>query len=160
MSAVVIEKQKDLLALETRRKIYDIIKEQPGICIRELERTSGFAIGELTYHLPLLSKAGLLDEENDNYFRRFYLAGMKKEDLAIISMLRREAVRKVIPLFFENEKVSVKLLSKKLGVSASTASWHINRMKQNKLIKELNGKGKERFYTLKEADAIKRIYLL
>ena len=85
---------------------------------------------------------------------------MKREDLVIISILRREAVRRVIPLFLENEAVSVKLLSEKLGVSASTANWHINRMKQNKLIKEINGNGKQRFYALKDADTVKRIYLL
>jgi predicted transcriptional regulator len=55
--------EKGLLDLETRKRIYTLIKNRPGIYLRELERETGFTIGQLTYHLPIMVKANLISQE-------------------------------------------------------------------------------------------------
>ncbi len=77
---MIIEKGR-LLELETRKKIYTLIKNRPGIYLRELERETGFTMGQLTYHLSLLVKANLIKEEIAGRFRRFYPLGLNVYDL-------------------------------------------------------------------------------
>lgn len=40
----------------TRRRIYELIRDAPGIHMRELERRMGLMIGNLQYHLHYLEK--------------------------------------------------------------------------------------------------------
>lgn len=151
--------KRETLKLKTRRKIYEAILEQPGICIRELERTLSLAMGELTYHLPILLKSKLIQEDNDGYFRRFFSANINEKDKNVFSLLRRDAAKRVIPLFLAVKKITNKELSKALSISPSTASWHIHRMKTNKLLNE-NKQGNKIYYSLKDRKAINKIYLM
>jgi predicted transcriptional regulator len=147
----------DVLELDTRKKIYDAIIDQPGICIRELERTISISMGQLTYHLPILLKSGLIIEESDEHFRRFFSSNLSKKDIKIMSFFRRDAVKKVIPLFLSRKEITNKDISQDLKINPSTANWHIKRMKENNLINERR-KGNSIYYSLKDHEAIKYIY--
>jgi predicted transcriptional regulator len=153
-----VRTKKVVLNLDTRKKIHDTILAQPGICIRELERTINIALGELTYHIPILLKNKLIKEERDGYFRRFYPINLSKEEMFILSILRRDAVRRVIPILLKNRKVTNKILSNSLSITPSTASWHISRLKQNNLLIESKSKNKTE-YSLRDKNAIERIYM-
>ena len=157
MNAMIIEEQKDILALDTRRRIFDAIKEQPGICIRELERALDLALGELTYHLPILLKGELIKEENDGYFRRFFPVGINAKEMNIISALRRDSVKRVVPLILKNEKVTTQEISQILGISHSTAKWHLDRMEKNGLV---NRKmiGRKHYFYFANIEGVKKIY--
>ena len=151
--------RKTVLELDSRNKIFKTIIKQPGICIRELERTLEIAMGELTYHLPILIKADLILEENDGYFRRFYSKDFRREEIKMLSFLRREAAKKVIPLLLKYKRINNNLLKKELSISKSTASWHLSRLKQNKLV-EVQKEGAKTYYSLTDSEAVKKIYLI
>jgi predicted transcriptional regulator len=146
-----------VLCLDARKRIFDAIVEQPGICIRELERTLNISIGQLTYHLPILVKSGLIVEESDEHFRRFFHFGIDRKGVKLISFFRRDAVKRVIPVFISKKEVTNKDLSQDLGITPSTANWHIKRMRANGLVHEKK-KGNKTYYSLKDIEAIKYIY--
>ncbi len=157
MNVLVIN--ENVLNLGTRRNIFETIKKQPGICIRELERTLKLAIGELTYHLPILLNANLIQEERDGYFRRFFPLDINDKEKNIISALRSDAVKKVVPLLLSKERVTQKDVSEALSISISTAKWHLDRLEKNSLV-ERKKKGKTIYFSLKDKEAVKKIYLL
>ncbi len=74
------EKEKKVLELEARRKIYEVVKKFTGCHFREIERKSNLPTGTVKYHLSCLVKCGLIKEEKDEnnvrYFRT-YLANRK-----------------------------------------------------------------------------------
>ena len=67
-----MKNKKNILEQKIRKRIYLIIVSQPGICIRELERTLNLGMGQLIYHLSILIKNDIIKEEDDGVFRRFF----------------------------------------------------------------------------------------
>ncbi len=154
---MIIEKGR-LLELETRKKIYTLIKNRPGIYLRELERETGFTMGQLTYHLSLLVKANLIKEEIAGRFRRFYPLGLNVYERKILSLLRRPNLRKIIILVLDNERITNKELSEKMSLSPATISWYVQDLKEANLIQN-EIKGNEILYSLKDKDEIIKVLI-
>ncbi|MGB8215700.1 MAG: winged helix-turn-helix transcriptional regulator [Candidatus Methanoperedens sp.] len=147
-----------LLELETRKKIYAVINNMPGIYLRELERETSFTIGQLTYHLPILVKANLIKEETTGRFKRFYPLGLNVYERKILPLLRRPNLRKIIILVLENKRITNKELSDKMSVSPATISWYIQILKDANLIhNETRDNGI--FYSLMDEDEIIKVLI-
>ena len=54
---MVVKAETDPLALEVRKRLYELIRRNPGLHYRELERKSGMISGQLEYHLVYMEKA-------------------------------------------------------------------------------------------------------
>ena len=147
-----------LLELETRKKIYALISNMPGIYIRELERETGFTMGQLTYHLSLLVKANLVKEEIDGRFNRFYPLGLSDYDRKILSLLRRPVLRKIIILILESKSITNKELSINTFLSPATISWYITNLKDANLIYNDN-RGQEIVYSLKDENEVIKVLI-
>lgn len=147
-----------LLELETRKKIYTLIKNRPGIYLRELERETNFTIGQLTYHLPILVRANLIKEETTGRFKRFYPLGLNVYERKILPLLRRPNLRKIIILVLENKIITNKELSEKMSLSPATISWYIQILKDANLIhNETRDNGC--FYSLMDEDEIIKVLI-
>ncbi len=154
---MIIEKG-GLLELETRKKIYTLIKNRPGIYLRELERETSFSIGQLTYHLSLLVKANLIKEEIAGRFKRFYPLGLNVYERKILSLLRRPNLRKIIILVLSNRSITNKELSEKMSLSPATISWYVQDLKDANLISN-DARGNEIFYSLMDEDEIIKVLM-
>ena len=146
----------NILELKTREKIYSIIKEKPGICVRELQRETRFSIGQLSYHLSLILRANLIKETLDKRFRRFYPLETNEFEMKILSLLRQNSIRNILTLFLVKNKITNKELSKNIKLSKSTISWYIQNLENfNLLNKEINGN--KILYSLKEKQKIQTV---
>lgn len=146
----------NILELKTREKIYSIIKEKPGICVRELQRETRFSIGQLSYHLSLILRANLIKETLDKRFRRFYPLETNELEMKILSLLRQNSIRNILTLFLVKNKITNKELSKNIKLSKSTISWYIQNLENfNLLNKEINGN--KILYSLKEKQKIQTV---
>jgi len=154
----MIPEKGRLLELETRKKIYSLIKNRPGIYLRELERETGFTIGQLTYHLSILVKADLVKEETAGRFKRFYPLGLNVYERKILSLLRQPNLRRIIILVLENKRITNKDLSKKISLSPATISWHIQNLKNANLIHN-ETRGNETYYSLVDEDEIIKVLI-
>lgn len=147
-----------LLELETRKKIYALINNIPGIYIRELERETSFTMGQLTYHLSLLVKANLVKEEFDARYKRFYPLGLSNYDRKIISLLRRPVLRKIIIIILEKRSITNKELSENISLSPATISWYLHNLKDAGLINN-ETRGNEIIYSLKDENEIIKVLI-
>ncbi len=141
------DKDKKILELETRKKIYLVIKEFAGSHFREIQRKSGLSVGSVQYHLHYLVKNGLVKEiKKDNnlvYFPREFTAG----NTALLSFLRQESIRKIILFIMTNKNCNHEQIVKYAGLSPSTISWHLKKLQQQGIIKS-EKKGRKTFYWL------------
>lgn len=55
-----------MLDQPTRRRIYEIIGQDPGICLREIKRKADLNIGTTVYHLQRLEKHELIKHVKSN----------------------------------------------------------------------------------------------
>ncbi len=141
------DKDKKILELETRKKIYLVIKKFAGSHFREIQRKSELAVGSVQYHLHYLVKNGLVKEiKKDNnlvYFPREFTSG----NTALLSFLRQESIRKIILFIMINKGCNHEQIVKYVGLSPSTISWHLKKLQQQGIIKA-DKKGRKTFYRL------------
>ena len=63
------------LELDSRRRIYEFIKNNPGTHMREIQRRLEMPIGVLKFHIQYLVKHEIITEKPDRYYKRYYLTG-------------------------------------------------------------------------------------
>jgi predicted transcriptional regulator len=139
---------KKILELETRRKIYQIVKNNSGCHFREIERRSGITYGTLKYHLNFLAKHGLILCRKDENSLRYFPADFRNEDLKLLGILRQTVERKVILFLVSNKSANQKEISDFVGLSPSTTSWHLGKLVKSEILKH-EKVGARAYYSLK-----------
>ena len=116
--------------LETRKDIYELIRDSRGVHLREIERRLNIVMGNLQYHLQYLENKDLIlsykDEEYVRYFVKDRVLGEKERK--ILSLLRRSGCRHILINLLQTPGMNNKELSAAIGLSPSTVSWHLNKL--------------------------------
>ena len=64
-------------ARQTRAKILEYIKENPGIHFNGIVKALDLSHGCLTYHIAKLEESGAIHSEMEKYWKRFYSVGRR-----------------------------------------------------------------------------------
>jgi len=124
------------LDLESRRRIFEFIRSRPGTYMREMERELDLQVGMLTYHLRVLTDAGMIRAEEEGNHQRYFLSeGFILTDRKILSHLRNRSTRAILMHALDRGSVSFSDLMLLVAVSKSTLSYHIKRLSAAGLIK-------------------------
>ena len=143
-----MEDLEEALVLDTRRKIYKTIESSPGLHFREIQRRTGMAIGSLQYHLEQLEKKNLIRAQKETKFIRYYAVRQTLiADKNLISLLRQDSVRKIVIFLLENKAVNNQKLSKAIGLSPSTTSWHMEKLLSTG-VAEKRKRGRKTFFKI------------
>jgi predicted transcriptional regulator len=119
----------DALDLESRRTIYEMIRSRPGTFLREMERELGMQVGMLSYHLRVLSEAGMIRAEQEgNHLRYFPADSFILNDRKALSYLRNRTSRAILIHVLDKGSMGFSELLELLGVSKSTLSYHLKRL--------------------------------
>ena len=78
------EKEKKILELKSRMKIYGVVKKFAGCHFREIERKSNLLTGTVKYHLSYLTKYSLIKEEKDGGNTRYFPKDFKSENKKLL----------------------------------------------------------------------------
>ncbi|MEW6295852.1 MAG: winged helix-turn-helix transcriptional regulator [Candidatus Diapherotrites archaeon] len=143
------------LQLETRKKLYEAIEENPGLHFRELQRRVNLATGSLQYHLEFLQKKHLVRIEKQGKFNRYYTVRGRQfgEDSKLMSILRQESMRKIIVFLLQKKGANNSKIAENISLSPSTTSSHLKKLIELNLIQKKK-KGKEKVYYITEPDKI------
>src|SRR3989338_11241297 len=106
MSEFLGDREKRILELDTRRKIYDIVRKFAGSHFREIGRKSSLSTGSVKYHLSYLVKHGLIKEEKGGNNRRYYPREFSSSNKKLLGFLRQQSIRKIILFIISNESCS------------------------------------------------------
>lgn len=133
---------EDALDLESRRTIYEMIRSRPGTFLREMERELGMQVGMLSYHLRVLTEAGMIRAEQEgNHLRYFPADGFILNDRRALSHLRNRTTRTILMHVLDQGTVGFTELLGRVGISKSTLSYHLKRLAAAGLVvlKKRNG---------------------
>ncbi len=123
------------LELESRRIILELIRSKPGTYLRELERELGMGIGMLTYHLKVLTDAGMIRTEKEgNHIRYFVSNDFVPQDRKALSYLRNRSSRNILIHALDRGMVGLAQMSELTGLTPSTLNYHLKRLTSAGLI--------------------------
>lgn len=136
-----------LLELESRRRIYDIVRAHAGSHFREIERKSGLPPGNVKYHLSYLSRHGLIKEEKDGNNLRYFPNEIKSENKKLLGFLRQNTIRNIMLSLLINDNCNHEQIVRIVNLSPSTVSWHLKKLEESGMI-ESSREGRKTFYRL------------
>ncbi len=146
-----VERMKEL---ESRRRIYQYIFENPGVHYREIARNLNIPFGSLDYHLSYLSRHGMVTILKDGGYTRYYArkdVDARKKN--ILSVLRHELPRAIVLFLMKNGGARHKEITEAFNVSGATISYHLKRMLEKGILL-VEGSGREHFYTVRDPDMV------
>ena len=141
---------KDVLAHETRRGVYELVRRQPGMHLRDIARSLDLSITLTDYHLRFLAKHDLVSFQMEGEYKRFYpryhpgdpeaKAALDESDKKVLAFLRQRVPRAVILRLLETESGRHRDLSDATDVSPSTLSHHLRRLVQAGILFQAPGR--------------------
>jgi predicted transcriptional regulator len=129
-----ISSRERILQLDTRRRIYEIVKRYAGCHFREIERKSGMPTGSVRYHLAYLAKRGLIKEEREGNSLRYFPKEFKSENTKLMGLLRQGSVRQIILFILTHKDCSHEEIAEAVGLSPSTVSWHLKKLEESSTV--------------------------
>src|SRR5207247_1369217 len=135
---------REILAVKTRKDLYDFVRKNPGFHLRELSRALNLSITLADYHLRFLEKHELITSSMDGEYKRFYprstpgqaevRAALTEAEKQILAFLRQPVPLKVIDFLMEREAATHKQILEQVPVSPPTLSLHLKKMQVAGLI--------------------------
>jgi len=146
----------EILENERRRRIYATIEANPGIHLRELQRTLNIPLATLGYHIRYMTRNKIVFEEPSRYHKRYYAKPLDPEDKEILSVLRKKRMREIVLLILANEKAKYQFLSSTFKLPHSTLSFYLKNLVDNNILAR-DKIGYENLYTIQDEDRIVKV---
>ncbi len=150
--------EDELLALETRRRIFEAARTAPGSGAREIQRAAGTAWGETVYHLERLTEAGLLHRERTEHQDHYFAATVPLGDRNLLRLSRSRSARRVLVTLLETPSLTVPDLSQRTGLSAGRLSVHLRRMLETGIARA-GRQGRYRTFEIVDRDRVARVLI-
>ena len=171
--------KNNILELETRKQIYEFIKNNPGLHLQEISRKTKIPKSTLQYHLRYLEKLDIIGIHSKVKIKRYYLTNkVGKQEKEILKLLREKTTRGIIIMLLFQTAISQKELSQDLEKTPKTISYHLDKLIKAGIIEEApveNGViprfdpqkiiirrpvGREIIYRIKSREIIRTLYIL
>jgi predicted transcriptional regulator len=158
-------KDDEILAVKTRKDLYDFVRRNPGFHLREVSRALNLSITLADYHLRFLERHDLVTSSMDGEYKRFYPrstpgiadvhAALSEADRQILAFLRQPVPLRVINFLMEREEATHKEILEQVPVSPSTLSHHLKKMQASGIIDRVEGK--DRGYHILQPKIVARL---
>lgn len=127
----------EILALETRKEIFEYVEANPGVHFSKLKRDLDMETGLLQHHLRELEDHGVLESRDHQDRRRLFVAQeLDDEERAILSWLRYETTRHILLFLLREGPRRNRDIAEAVGVTPATVSWHISRLVDAGVVEE------------------------
>jgi len=118
-----------LMDHETRQRIVDYVRENPGAYYSQMRKDLDVAHGVLTHHLNMLEQQELLFSKQDRSYRRFYLDGMHRKGPIVVGKQKE-----VLDMVRRYPGSSQSEIGRRLDMGRMIVSYHINQLEDLGLI--------------------------
>ena len=134
--------RENILKLPVRRRICNVVRENAGCHLREVERRSGFSLGMVKYHLDYLARHGLIRQEKTGNNVRYFPQELSAEEKRILGLLRSKSYRHIVLCLVVEGASTQKRISAFVSLSQSTVSWHLKRLLNEGILGTRSEKGR------------------
>ncbi len=137
-----------------RGKIYEVVKDRPGIHLRGLEREAECSTGTVYHHIR---KDQRLQSRDIRGYRRIYTRKVPSELHSSLAALNHEKRGSIISHLYMKSRRSTSEISRSLEIPLSTASKHLKVLREENIVKA-SVKGRKKYYRNTEItiDALRR----
>lgn len=151
-------RREEVLEYEARRRLYDLVRSEPGLHLRELERRSGMPVSTLRHHLRYLERHGLVEPAEDRNTQRWFTRLLiEPVDRAMLAALRQEALRRVVLfLLSRGGAVPYQEIREAMQVPTSTLGVHLSELARRGVVRRVSV-GRESRYEVLEPDRVIRL---
>lgn len=118
----------ELIAQPTRKRILEVVVENPGASARDIQRRAGLGWGETAYHLDQLIRAGALRRERGGRRDYYFPATFTWEDRRLFQALRSEPGRRLLLEISARPNCTLNELHEATGLTLSTTSFHLRHL--------------------------------
>lgn len=147
------------LDLETRRRIFELISEFPGLHFREILRRLDISSGNLNYQLYHMMKHEMLVVIQDGNLKRYYVAGkIKGKEKRVLACLRNETARGLVLFLLLNPNSQFNEIGKNFDLSPSKLAYHLGKLVEKKIIQK-ERKGRATIYKVIDEEAIANVLI-
>lgn len=154
-----MDPKEKVMLFGKRREIYNMIRQKPGLHLRELHRTLDLSFGSLRYHIEFLKKRGLIITITDAGYRRHYISNnVGNGDKKYLCIFRQKTLRKILIVFLlcEAKEIFFHEDLKKLPLEETwfdpknymmlkhrtTRIFHLKKLVKLNVLKEVKVKGR------------------
>lgn len=126
-----------VLDQETRNLVHTKVEHDPGCQVQDIADSLSVSWTTAAYHVRVLRKMGLLIGRQKGRHLHLFVSG-SRDAMAFEAMaaLKNDTARDILSLVLRRPGVIQKDLCESLGIAASTASWHIARLRDHGLLRE------------------------
>ena len=159
---VLLAKRDDLLELDTRRRIFEVVERFPGLHLSEIARRTELETNHAKYHLEYLEKHGLVSSRKEGGYWVFFPRTegelgnrevLDRADKGRLALLRRPVPLHVAVLLLNESEASHGWLLQRVSVASATLHYHLKRMEGAELVASRK-QGRERIYQLVDPDRV------
>lgn len=158
---------EESLRVETRRRVYAFVRENPGYHLRELARSLGISATLAEYHLHQLEKHEIVASQMNGAYKRYFprytpgdpdrLPALSSREKTTLGFLRQRVPLRVLSFLMEREEGAThKEIHGVASVSPATLTHHLKKMvRAGVLIRE--PAGERRGYRVADGREVARI---
>ena len=149
----------DILELKSRRNIFNLIKENPGLHLSKIAETLGMRISLVEYHLIFLIRNQIVIAVKESGYLRFYVKGrVGFQDKKILSLLRQNIPLRIVLYMLKNSECKHKDICFNIEAAPSTISYHLKKLVKCGLL-SVQTYGENKGYTIVNRDIIIKILI-
>ncbi len=150
--------EEDPLALETRRRLYLLVLQNPGTSARDVQRGAQLAWGETAYHLERLEQGGLVHRERGGRQDFYFAASVPLADRTLLRLARSPTIRRLLVTLLRDRTSSFQGLCERTGLSQSRISVHLRRLLELGIV-ESNRREQFRVYSIRDEVRVVRLLI-
>lgn len=139
-----------LLQNDTRKKIYNVIKQFPGVNINSIKKTLNLGSHAVMWHLSVLLKFGCIQEILYKTTSLFALPKLTTQETILSSLLRKDLIRFILHQL-ESGRKSLADLEKDLGESKSKLFYNLRNLEEFQIISKTLDDGNYAYYSLNQS---------
>lgn len=126
------------LSLESRKKIFEYVRANPGNHFSEVKRELAMKTGLLQYHLRKLEEYNVLESKDHQGKRRLFVTReLDAEEQSILSTLRYETTRKILLYLLEHGTARNVDIAEAVNIDPSTVTWHVSNLLDEGVVETL-----------------------
>ena len=152
--------KKTLDYSKRRSRVLELILRHPGVRYRQLLKNTGISNGSLSYILRKLesSRSIMVNRTENNRATVYYPKNINATELHIIENLRIIFIdRRIAQYLLDQGQSTFYDIVNHSKRAPSTISWHLNRLKNGKVVTSASHNGKPQVYKIINKNAVAKI---
>jgi predicted transcriptional regulator len=149
--------KKTLGYSKRRLRVLKLILKHPGVRYRQLLKNTGVSNGSLSYNLKKLEDSrSIIVNRTGNNRTSYYPRNISTTELRIIENLRNNIDRRIVQYLLEQGQSTFYDIVNHSKRAPSTVSWHLNRLKNGKVVISASHNGKSQVYKIINKNTVAR----